>query len=101
MRPSLRNGDLAVALPAHGEVDPGRIVVCDTPVGAVVHRVARVVPGRNGQALCVLLGDANRRAAPFVVPAESVLGVVRVRLPGLGLPRLWLDQLRSALVGPR
>ena len=88
MRPSLRNGDLAVAYPADGcELVPGQIVLAPGMAGLVIHRLV-AVGQYGGRLYCLTAGDANRAVDRLAIPADAILGVVAHRLPGLGLLHL-------------
>lgn len=55
MRPFLRNGDTVILVPAiTRNMQVGMIVLADTPMGVMLHRIVRI---KSGQVL--LMGDAN------------------------------------------
>ncbi len=91
MAPSLRPGDVVLVGPADATVDSlpkGRIVlVADRTrdTGTYLHRVDRW----EDEGALVTRGDANATAdAP--VSADRVLGEVRLVVPLVGLPAVWL-----------
>ena len=108
MAPVIQPGDVALvasAPPAErvgpGTLPVGRIVLVDDPsrpTGSYLHRVARYdTAGRM-----VTRGDANQSEdVPAVDPAR-VRGQVRLLVPRVGLPLVWLRQGRRvdvALLG--
>nr|WP_269205315.1 signal peptidase I [Motilibacter aurantiacus] len=73
-----------VAVPAPGQVvvvrRPGR------PGETVTHRVLAVLPDGSLRTK----GDANPAADGPAVPRADVVGVVRLAIPYVGVPRAWL-----------
>lgn len=87
MAPLLQPGDIVLAAPAQGlELEPGQVVVFDAPVGQVTHRLVT----RRPDGAWVTRGDANAGLDLRAVPARDVTGVVRLVVPRLGLPSLWI-----------
>lgn len=90
MTPSIWTGDVVIAAPPRpGDLSPGRIVVFREPgtrQRILVHRVDRVLLG----GALNTKGDANARADSTPVPTDDVRGVVRLRVPAVGLPVFWL-----------
>jgi signal peptidase I len=89
MEPNLTAGDLIVVRP--GTYRVGDIVAYRADGRLVVHRVVEAHGGR-----LVLRGDANGTVDPLRPTAAEVLGEVRLRVPGLGVP---LGFLRAHLMG--
>ncbi len=89
MAPAVRAGDALVFAPVEpGEVEVGQIVLVDDPAVAgrvLSHRVVEVLPDGS----LVTKGDANPSADSTPVGADAVLGLARLRVPLVGLPRLW------------
>ena len=91
MAPALQPGDVALIGPAEaaaGTLPPERIVLVADPsrdTGTYLHRLARW----EDDGTLVTRGDANRSDdAP--VTADRVLGQVRLVVPVIGLPAVWL-----------
>ncbi|WP_367320741.1 signal peptidase I [Streptomyces sp. HUAS ZL42] len=86
MRPRLTPGDVVVYQPLHGRrPDPGQVVVVRDPAHPsrlLVHRAAKIL--RDGD--IVTAGDNNPAVDSTPVPPSSVLGLARLRIPGLALP---------------
>ncbi|WP_169789724.1 signal peptidase I [Actinoplanes subtropicus] len=89
MVPSLAVGDVAIAAPVRpGDIAPGRIVVFQAPGQPgrlLVHRIQGLQP--DGRVLTK--GDANAAADSTPVRPDTVRGLVRLRLPMVGLPLHW------------
>ncbi|MGH2455201.1 MAG: signal peptidase I [Candidatus Limnocylindria bacterium] len=92
---AIRSGSMEPALPVGAlvvvdrtradQAAAGDVVAYRLPNGAVVtHRVVETVRGEAG-AFLETRGDANQVSDPSLVPVESVVGVVTVTLPWLGL----------------
>jgi signal peptidase I len=94
MRPGVNPGDVVMTAPATPErfgagqlirfVDPGQ------PDRHLVHRIVEVKPDGT----LVTKGDANSVSDSRAVPAAGVTGIVRLRVPWVGLPRLWWEERR-------
>ncbi|MEU8658209.1 signal peptidase I [Actinoplanes philippinensis] len=89
MSPLVEEGDVVVTAPVGGSpLREGRVIRFHDPRRPgryVLHRIVRVA----GDGRLVTKGDANRIADATPVPAETVTGVWRLRVPYLGLPVLW------------
>jgi signal peptidase I len=88
MRPALEPGDVAVACPTH-TLRAGTVALVDDPARPgelLTHRIVAVA-----RTTITLKGDANRQQDHQTVPATAVHGVVRLVVPGIGLPAHWLN----------
>lgn len=100
MEPSVRPGDVILARRVD---DPARlplerlVVVRDDERdgGSYVHRFVR----RDDQGRIVTKGDANRDEDRPAVADDRVIGEVRLVVPAIGLPVIWLRHNLAALVG--
>jgi signal peptidase I len=93
MEPTLRPGDVAVVRPVDAaDVEPGQIVLVDDPDHPGQLRMHRVLSA--DETSVQLQGDANPRPDSSRVDRSAVRGVGAFRLPGLGLPALWVAQGR-------
>lgn len=90
MAPWMRPGDIILAGPASpAGLERGDIVVFDrveTPSGEITHRLV----GRQRSGAWVTKGDANEAVDPRPVAPEEISREVRMVIPRLGLPSLWL-----------
>ncbi|OFW62571.1 MAG: signal peptidase I [Actinobacteria bacterium RBG_16_67_15] len=90
MRPAINPGDLVAFAPIDiAELRPGQIVVVDDPVAPGTTLVHRFV-GLNSDGTLTTKGDANESNDSTPVPADSVLGVVKMVSPFGGYPTLLL-----------
>lgn len=95
MQPAIRSGAMVLVEPAtpdrfydHPTVvaypDPAR------PERLVTHRVVAASTDGTGAVSYTTKGDANRVPDSDAVPHEAVIGSVRMVVPFVGLPALWL-----------
>lgn len=96
MEPTLRTGDLVVA--RCGQAKVGDIVVYNPP-GMPHSRIIHRVIGGDG-AGWTMRGDNNAWNDPFTPTSDNVLGIDRLRVPGIGLvgrflvnPWIWVSVL--------
>jgi signal peptidase I len=88
MAPAVRAGDIVVVEPVR-RPRPGAIVLVADPAvpgRRLLHRLVRIRP----DGALVTKGDANPVADSTPVPPGNVLGVVRLRIPAIGLPAVWV-----------
>lgn len=91
MEPLIAVGDVMAAQPVtaedlqNGLIQPGHVILADNPARPgklFTHRVVRIDEEGN----YITRGDANRSIDSTPVPAESVKGIERLRVPLIGLP---------------
>lgn len=91
MAPSIRAGDVVVAMPRDGEnVVAGQVALVDDPADTdrlLLHRVTRVTD--DG---LVTKGDANPAVDRIPVPTGAVRGIGVLRVPVIGLPGVWVTE---------
>jgi signal peptidase I len=88
MAPSIRTGDVVLAVPTEGqELVPGTVIVFDDPAmsGLTTHRIIAVNPDGSYRTQ----GDANSAADSTPVQPEHVVAKARVLVPYAGLPLVW------------
>lgn len=101
MQPLIRVGDVVVTEPisVDGFLAPPSIITFRDPSHdpstnrVITHRVVTVEGGSY-----VTRGDANRNVDSDRVPPSDVVGVAKVVVPFVGLPRVWLGEGRLALL---
>lgn len=96
MAPAFRTGDVVLlAEPDEGSLEEGTIISFDRRPGeSVTHRVHRA--RRDGT--YETKGDANRSPDRRTVAHGHVTGVGQLLVPAIGLPLLWVDEGRVALL---
>ncbi len=101
MSPAFSAGDIVLSQPVSAPPRPGRVVAVNDPVRPgriLVHRLVDF--DQHGE--LVTKGDANEVNDSSPVPRSDLLGVVRLRIPRIGLVAVWAHQRqygRVALVG--
>lgn len=108
MEPDLKSGTLLMTEPLMVVgAKPGDIVVYYVPLPlremnnyppVVAHRVVEVIHGSSGLQL-LITGD-NVDVAPFLVNSSDIKGVVRYRIPYLGLPLVFLQSRLGMVLVP-
>ncbi|MEX8034493.1 S24/S26 family peptidase [Microbacterium sp. 20-116] len=90
MTPAIEVGDIVVSRPVPREaLLPGRVVLATDPDWADrlrLHRIAELGPDGD----LVTKGDANPDADSTPLHPDAVLGVGVLRVPGIGMPIVWL-----------
>ncbi|WP_433829638.1 signal peptidase I [Actinoplanes sp. CA-015351] len=89
MSPAVEAGDVVVTSPLpEDDVAVGYVIRFhdpNRPGRSILHRITQIT--ENGR--FVTKGDANRTADSIPIPAGSVTGMGRLRVPYVGLPMLW------------
>jgi len=92
MAPAIRTGDVVAAMPTGPDaVTPGRVLLVEDPDHddrLRLHRLRRVEPDGSLR----LRGDANPAVDRTAVAPDAVLGIGVLRFPGVGLPRVWVQE---------
>jgi signal peptidase len=91
MQPAFDRGDVVLVAPPEPAryYEPGAVVTFRESGGTVTHRVVETRPA-PGAASYVTKGDANRVRDSRPVDHGEVVGAVRVVVPLLGRPLVWL-----------
>jgi signal peptidase I len=98
MAPAVAVGDVLSSSPvAPTDLRPGMVVVFRDPTNPAVvlsHRIRAIATDGT----LATQGDANLVDDPFEVTASDLLGVARLRVPAIGLPRVWWTEGRWELL---
>lgn len=96
MSPTLWFGDLIVVTPPPAGSPPvGTVALMRVNGSFVTHRIV----GYDANGAPVTRGDANAVEDRFEKSSLQIVGICRLRLPGLGYPLLLLARLGSTLKG--
>lgn len=99
MRPRIDAGDIAVVRPVAAEsLHLGQIILYDDPDRPGRLRLHRLV-GVDSSGRLITRGDANPVDDSTPAPAGSVRGVGTLRIPYVGLPRVWWQEHRRWRIG--
>ena len=94
MSPKVNKGD-AVILKKVGKttkVEKGDIIAYEKDGKIIVHRVVGITKDKKGNYLYTTKGDANGGNDPKPVKRKQVDGVVRVKIPFIAYPTVWLSE---------
>ena len=58
----------------------------------IVHRVVNIAQDQ-GHYYFYTKGDANNHEDNFTIEEEMIIGVVNIRIPWIGIPTVWLNEL--------
>ena len=96
MYPVIRKGDVVIIeklnTSDYSKVKKGDILAFTYDKVTIVHRVINIVK-ENNHYYFYTKGDANRHEDDFVIEEEMVIGVVNVKIPLIGMPTVWLNEL--------
>jgi signal peptidase len=100
MQPAINPGDIVLTAPPEPDVrlDVGTVITFEDPNrpgDLITHRVDAANPDGS----YTTRGDANSSADSYEVAPDELTGVGRLLVPAVGLPRVWLDEGRSAVLG--
>lgn len=92
MSPTLWIGDMIVVTPPSEDIKAiplGAIVVMNAEGSLVTHRLI----GFEEDGRPITKGDANETQDAFENPNIRIVGIYRLRLPGIGYPLLYISQM--------
>ena len=95
MSPTIRRGDVVVIEKVDNKYDSikvGDVIAYEYSKVIIVHRVERIVKDR-GEYFFYTKGDANKDSDNWVVEASSIEGKINVKIPFIGYPTVWLNEL--------
>lgn len=103
MDPAIKEGDLAVIKTVDAaDVQVGDVISFfdpDSSQGSVLtHRVTAINQTETGEITFTTKGDANNAEDPSPVPADSLIGVYRFRIPGAGKIAMFLQTTPGYIV---
>ena len=90
MENELNIGDATVYTVSNGaDIEIGDIIIFKSGSSRIVHRVWDI-EYTNGEYRFYTKGDANENADPGYVTDANVIGIVKFKIPYVGLPTVWL-----------
>jgi len=96
MTPNINVGDAVIIEKLTTEeiqyIDVGHVIAFEKDNILVVHRIIDMYY-KDGKLVYQTKGDYNTDQDPYVVEMNSVKGLVRFRLPYIGYPSVWLNEL--------
>ena len=96
MSPNINVGDVVIIKKTKDfeSINPGDIIVYDYHDHLIVHRLVNKLKV-DGKYYFYTKGDANKDEDGYAVEEEMVIGTTNIRIPYLGLPTVWLNELRE------
>ena len=94
MTPTIHKGDVVLLeqkIP-YEEIHIGDVLVYRYDNRVIVHRITNIIENQ-GHFHFYTKGDANNMEDHYVIYEEMVIGVVRLKIPYIGYPTVWLNEL--------
>ncbi len=95
MSPAINKGDVAIIEKINnnfGEIKKGDVLAFKYKKVTVVHRVVNIARDKDNYYFYTK-GDANNNEDNFRIEEDMVIGVVNMRIPFIGIPTVWLNEL--------
>ena len=95
MKPAINKGDVVVIEKIEDNfevIKKGQTIAFKHDNVTIVHRVINIVE-ENDVYYFYTKGDANNSADSFAIYEEDIVGIVNFRIPFIGLPTVWLNEL--------
>ena len=96
MSPAINKGDVVIidkiSKEKYSNIKKGDILAFKYDKVTIVHRVVNVVKNNN-KYFFYTKGDANNHEDNFIIEEDMVIGVVPVKIPWIGIPTVWLNEL--------
>ena len=95
MTPNIYKGDVVIIEKTEGEFDnvqEGQVIAYKYDGVIIVHRLVKKL--KSGEEYYFYSkGDANNDVDAYKITEDMMIGVVRVKVPFVGLPTVWLNEL--------
>lgn len=91
MSTQIKRGDVVIVEKSK-EVKEGEVVAYRYHDVTVVHRIAKIIQ-EGGKKYYYTKGDANKDVDNYVVEEEMIIGKAKIKIPFIGLPTVWLNEL--------
>ena len=95
MSPTINKGDVAVIEKIDGnfsKIKKGDVLAFQYDKVTMVHRVVNIVNDKD-KYYFYTKGDANNHEDDFTIEEDMIIGVVNVKIPWIGIPTVWLNEL--------
>ena len=96
MSPAINKGDVVLIHKInddnYNKIKKGDVLAFQQDNVMIVHRVINIVED-NKHYYFYTKGDANSREDNFTIEENMVIGVVPVKIPWIGIPTVWLNEL--------
>ena len=95
MEPEIYKGDVAIIEKIDGQyqkLKKGQVIAFKYDGIIIVHRLINIIEDQ-GQYYFYTKGDANPKPDNYMVKEEMIVGVVNHKIPYIGIPTVWLNEL--------
>ena len=94
MTPNINKGDIVIIekIANKTEIKEGTVIAYKYNGVIVVHRVIKILK-ENENYYFYTQGDANKKQDNYVVKEDMIIGTVNLKLPYIGYPTVWLNEL--------
>ena len=94
MSPNINRGDAVVIkkINKNTKLKVGDIIAYKEDKITIVHRIHELQTYKNKEAY-LTKGDANNGADNYIVPRDHVKGVIKLRVPFIAYPTIWLSEM--------
>ena len=94
MEPTIKKGDVVIVEKIDDKYDSleiGDTIAFQHSGVVVVHRIINILE-EDGQYYIYTKGDANNSPDNYAVEQDMIIGTVRLKIPYVGLPTVWLNE---------
>ena len=94
MHPVINKGDVVIIekIDNYNKLKKGDVIAFRYNNVMIVHRIVNIVEDRNDMYFYTK-GDANEEDDNFAIKKNMIVGVVNTRIPFVGVPTVWLNEL--------
>ena len=96
MSPNINKGDVAIidkiTNDNYSNIKKGDVLAFKYDKVTIVHRVVNIAQDQ-GHYYFYTKGDANSHEDNFTIEEEMIIGVVNIKIPWIGIPTVWLNEL--------
>lgn len=99
MYPTIKRGDAIILMKLEPSeiqnLQKGEVLVFRHDNKVILHRIVDVVY-KNGEYHFTTKGDNNNANDNFITTSENVIGIVKVKIPVIGYPTVFLNDMFTA-----
>ena len=95
MKPAIDKGDVVIIKRIDNQykiIKKGDVIAFEYSNVIIIHRVVNIVHDR-GEYFFYTKGDNNKENDNFVIKEEMVEGIVENKIPFIGFPTVWINEL--------
>ena len=95
MVPAIDKGDVVIVEKINDNytsLEVGDVIAFKYSDTIIIHRIVNIVVDR-GEYFFYTKGDSNKDADSFVIENDMIEGIVKMRIPYIGMPTVWLNEI--------